>query len=174
MQIEVRPGNLSDLDRASSVLGEAFANYAWTRWTVDPEDHLHRVTELQRIALRSFGLAFGQVWVGLVGDIVQSVAVWMDTSIVVPSNVRHEVHLLTTELEGNRHEASAAAEREIAGWRPEERHFYLATVGTAPVMQGRGLASASPGARDCRRAGRLRLSRDVVPIERRFLLDVRL
>ena len=75
MQIEIRPGNRSDLDRASAVLGEAFADYAWTRWTVDPDDHLHRVTELQRIAMQSYGLAFGQVWVGVVEDIVQSVAV---------------------------------------------------------------------------------------------------
>ena len=37
VQIEVRPADLSDLDRASVVLGEAFADYAWTIWTVDPD-----------------------------------------------------------------------------------------------------------------------------------------
>jgi GNAT superfamily N-acetyltransferase len=142
VQIEVRTGSRADLDRASTVLGQAFADYAWTRWTVDPDDHQHRITELQRTALGSVGLPFGHVWVGVVEGIVQSVAVWMDTSIDVPSDVRHEVQRITTELEGIRHQASAAAERQIAGWRPRERHFYLATVGTAPPMQGRGLASA--------------------------------
>lgn len=142
VRIEVRTGGVWDLDRASTVLGQAFADYAWTRWTVDHDDHQHRITELQRTALESVGLAFGHVWVGVVEGIVQSVAVWMDSSIVVPSDVRHQVHRITTELEGVRHEASVAAEREIAGWRPQERHFYLATVGTAPPMQGRGLASA--------------------------------
>ena len=142
VQIDVRPGRLSDLDRASTVLGQAFSDYAWTRWTVDPDDHQHRVTELQRTALRCVGLPFGHVWVGVVEGIVQSVAVWMDSSIVVPSDVRHQVHRITTELEGVRHEASVAAEREITGWRPQERHFYLATVGTAAAMQRRGLASA--------------------------------
>lgn len=142
MSIEVRHADLSDLDRASVVLGEAFADYPWTRWTVDPDNHLHRVTQLQRIALRSFGLPFGQVSVAIMGDIVQSVAVWMDSAKAVPSNVHAEVQSITAELEGSRHEASIAAEREIAGWRPVERHYYLATVGTTPAMQRRGLAKA--------------------------------
>jgi len=142
VRIEIRPGNLSDLDRASAVLGEAFADYAWTRWTVDRDDHLHRVTELQRIAMQSYGFAFGQVWVGVVDDIVQSVAVWMDSTIAVPSGVYEKLRPITAELEGVRHEASLVAEREISGWRPVNRHFYLATVGTTPAMQGQGLASA--------------------------------
>jgi ribosomal protein S18 acetylase RimI-like enzyme len=141
VQIDVRPGSLSDLDRASAVLGEAFADYPWTRWTVDPDDHLRRITQLQRIAMWLYGLPFGHVWVGLVDDVVQSAAVWMDSAIVVPSD-DDQVRLITAELEGVRHEASVAAEREVAGWRPDERHFYLATVGTTPAMQGRGLASA--------------------------------
>jgi ribosomal protein S18 acetylase RimI-like enzyme len=142
VQIEVRPGQLSDLDRASAVLGEAFAAYAWTRWTVDPNDHQQRITQLQRIAMRSYGLPFGKVWVGVVDDTVQSAAVWMDSAIAVPSGVREEERSITAELEGVRHEASVAAERQISGWRPGERHFYLATVGTAPAMQRRGLAAA--------------------------------
>jgi ribosomal protein S18 acetylase RimI-like enzyme len=142
VQLEVRPASLSDLDRASIVLGEAFADYAWTRWTVDPDDHLQRIIGLQRIALGSFGLPFGHVWVGIVEDIVQSAAVWMNSANVVPSSVNDRVHLITAELEGRRHEASIAAGREVNGWRPVERHYYLATVGTTPGMQGRGLASA--------------------------------
>jgi ribosomal protein S18 acetylase RimI-like enzyme len=142
VQIEVRPGRLSDLDRASAVLGEAFADYPWTRWTVDPDDHLRRITQLQRTSMWLYGLPFGHMWVGLVDDVVQSAAVWMDSAIVVPSDVDEKARLITVELEGVRHEASVAAEREVAAWRPEERHLYLATVGTMPAMQGRGLASA--------------------------------
>jgi len=79
--------------------------------TVDPDDHLHRVTQLQWIALRSFGLAVGQVWVGIVEDIGQSVAVWMDSANVVPSSVHDQVNLITAELEDGRDQASTAAER---------------------------------------------------------------
>jgi len=142
MKIEVRPGVLSDLDRASVVLGEAFADYPWTRWTVDPDDHLSRVTQLQRLALQSYGLAFGRVWVAIMEDAVQSVAVWMDSAIAVPSGVSDRVQEITAEVEGRRHEASMAAEQELRGWRPVVRHYYLAAVGTTPPMQRRGLASA--------------------------------
>jgi ribosomal protein S18 acetylase RimI-like enzyme len=142
MQIETRPGIPSDLDRASQVLGEAFADYAWTRWTVDADDHLHRVTELQRIALQHQGFASGQVWVGAVDGRVCSVAVWMDSAVMVPSTIYEQLHPVIAQAEGSRHEASVAAEREIQGWRPNERHYYLATIGTIPAMQNRGIARA--------------------------------
>jgi hypothetical protein len=90
MDVEVRRANDADLDRAAVVLGEAFADYPWTTWTVDPDDHLRRITELQRIALRSYGLGFGQVWVGLVDGIVECAAVWMDSSVEVPASVREQ------------------------------------------------------------------------------------
>ena len=155
VEIEVRPGNLSDLDRASVVLAEAFADYAWTRWTVDPDDHQQRIAQLQRLAMRSYGFPFGQVWVGLADDIVQSAAVWMDSAITVPSGVYERARSITAELEGIRHEASSAAEQELSGWRPPDRHLYLATVGTAPAMQGRGIATAvlKPGLRAADAAG---------------------
>jgi len=47
-------------------------------------------------------LVFGHVWVAIVGDIVQSVAVWMDSAIVIPSSVHDQVQLITAELEGSR------------------------------------------------------------------------
>jgi ribosomal protein S18 acetylase RimI-like enzyme len=139
---EVRRAVVSDIDRASVVLGEAFADYAWTKWTVDPSDHLSRVTQLQRIALQSYGLPFGDVWVAMTDGALQSVAVWMDSAIVVPSAVHDRVRMITAALEGSRHEASMAAEQELSGWRPVVRHYYLAAVGTTPSMQGRGLARA--------------------------------
>ena len=142
MEVGIRRARLADIDPASVVLGEAFADYAWTRWTVDPDDHVRRVTELQRLALRSVGFAFGRVWVGTAGGVITSVAVWMDSHVVVPPEVHEDTHLVTAGLEGCRHEASVAAQREVEGWRPKPRHYYLAVVGTAPAMQGRGLATA--------------------------------
>jgi ribosomal protein S18 acetylase RimI-like enzyme len=142
MDVEVRRANVADLDRAAVVLGEAFADYPWTRWTVDPDDHLRQITELQRIALRSYGLGFGQVWVGLVDGIVECAAVWMDSSVEVPASVREQTAPLTAGLEGANHPASVAAQQQIRRWRPERRHYYLATVGTSPLAQRRGVASA--------------------------------
>ena len=142
MDVEVRRANDADLDRAAVVLGEAFADYPWTTWTVDPDDHLRRITELQRIALRSYGLGFGQVWVCLVDGIVECAVGWMDSSVEVPASVREQTAPLTAGLEGANHPASVAAQQQIRRWRPERRHYYLATVGTSPLAQRRGVASA--------------------------------
>ena len=56
-----RRAGVDDLGRASQVLGEAFASYPWTRWTVDPDDHQERITRLQLLALENLGMAFGEV-----------------------------------------------------------------------------------------------------------------
>lgn len=138
--MEIRRAVMNDVEEASSVLGRAFADYPWTRWTVDPNDHLRRITELQRLALLSLGLPFGATWVALVEDEIRSVAVWMDSDVVVPPEVQQETRRRAGELEGCRRDYSLAADREIADWRPPERHFHLAVVGTGRGMQRRGLA----------------------------------
>ncbi len=143
VQMETRRGTRVDLDRASEVLGEAFADYPWTRWTVDPENHLLRITALQRLALQHYGLPFGQVWVSTVDGVVHSVAVWMDSAVVVPTTVDEQLHPLMVTLEGSRHDASLAAQHDVRDWRPDRRHYYLGTIGTTPAMQGRGLARAT-------------------------------
>lgn len=147
VQVEIRRAAMDDLEAAASVLGRAFADYPWTRWTVDPEDHLRRVTELQRLALLSFGLPYGSVWVVAVNGEIRSVAVWMDSEVVVPPDVQEETRHRAGELEGCRRDYSLAADREVADWRPPGRHLYLAVVGTDPQMQRKGLAQQvlSPG-----------------------------
>jgi len=137
--IETRRAAPEDLRPASEVLGEAFADYPWTRWTVDPEDHQARVTRLQLLALEKLGLAFGEVWLSSLDGAVQSVAVWMDSAVLVPSSVHRAMAAAVAPLEGSRHEASLAAAQEIEGWRPTERHFTLAVLGTAPARQREGL-----------------------------------
>jgi len=139
MQIEVRPAVHADLEVAAQVLGEAFADYPWTKWTVDPDDHQGRITELQRLALRTLGFPFGQVWVGLLDGDVRCVATWMDSDIPVPRRVEADNEFVIEALEGSRHEWAVAALAQIHGWRPPARHFYLAAIGTTPSMQGRGL-----------------------------------
>ncbi len=136
-----------DLGPASEVLGEAFADYPWTRWTVDPADHQARVTQLQLLALENLGMAFGKVWLSCVDSTVQSVAVWMDSALPVPSSVHHAMDAAVAQLEGSRHDASLAAARQIEDWRPIPRHFTLAVLGTAPARQRQGLGglTLAPG-----------------------------
>jgi hypothetical protein len=139
VMIETRRADSDDLRPASEVLGEAFADYPWTRWTVDPDDHQARITRLQFLALENLGMAFGEVWLSSLDSRVQSVAVWMDSAVRVPSSVHHAMDAAVAHLEGSRHDASLAAAREIESWRPIQRHFTLAVLGTAPARQREGL-----------------------------------
>ncbi|MCU1399248.1 MAG: GCN5-related N-acetyltransferase [Acidimicrobiales bacterium] len=138
--IVVRRATVDDVDRSAAVLGLAFADYAWTRWTVDADDHVRRVTGLQRLALQAYGLAFGQVWLAVVDGVAESVAVWMDSAVDIPSDVHLRIADATAALAGTRSRASLDAESQLNDWRPRQRHLYLATVGTSPTMQRQGLA----------------------------------
>jgi len=140
--VEVRRATVPDLDAAAAVLGAAFADYPWTRWTVDARDHVWRITALQRLALERYGLAFGEVWLATVDDAITSVAVWMDSAATIPDAVHDGCRGEVAWLEGSRHSASVAAERELDGSRPSERHYFLATVGTVPAMQRVGIGRA--------------------------------
>lgn len=144
-----RPATEADVDRAAEVLGLAFHDYPWTRWTVDAHDHVARITELQRLCLVHFGLPHGQVWVTEVEGVIQCIAQWVDTARTVPAEVYEPLGPRFAELEGDRAAASAAAEAESHGWRPPQRHLYLATMGTTPEHQGRGLGvlTLGPGLR---------------------------
>jgi hypothetical protein len=152
---ETRRARHEDLERASEVLGEAFADYPWTRWTVDPDNHQERITRLQLLALENLGLPFGEVWLSGLEGTIQSVAVWMDSAVPVPSSVSRALNPVVAHLEGSRHDASLAAEREIEGWRPTQRHFILAVLGTAPARQKEGLGARTlvPGLTTADRQG---------------------
>ena len=131
----------ADLGRAAEVLGHAFGDYAWTRWVVDSRDHVDRITQLDRLFLAHFGLPNGNTWVTSVDGVIESVASWFDTAVTPASTAPDDIGAQFAALEGDRHEASAAADEEYHGWRPAERHLYLATMGTAPARQRMGLGA---------------------------------
>lgn len=144
MRITTRIAEAGDLDRAAEVLGDAFADYPWTRWTVDPSDHQRRISALQRIALEHFGLRRGAISVSSLEGTIHSVAAWTDTAAVSAARIDDRAMASqVAELEGTRHHASRVAEQQVEGLRPDQRHLYLGTVGTSQAMQGRGLASRS-------------------------------
>ena len=136
-----RLADASDLDRAAEVLGDAFADYPWTRWTVDRSEHQRRIIALQRIALEHFALPFGAISVSTVAGEIRSVAAWSDSAAVSAGNVDVAIQTQVAELEGSRHDASKVADRQVERLRPQKRHLYLGTVGTTRTMQGCGLAT---------------------------------
>ena len=142
MTLEIRRAAIDDLDRAADVLGAAFSDYAWTRWTIDSDDHVRRDTALQRLALAAYALPYGEVWVGLVDGSIECVAIWMQSDVEIPASVHAGVAESTVVLLGDREEASRSAEAQLSDWRPLRRHLFLGTIGTTPAMQRRGLGQS--------------------------------
>ena len=143
MRAGVRQAGVADVDAASAVLADAFADYPWTQWTVESHRHAERVKGLQRLSMDRIALPYGEVWVACDdGDNVMSVAVWMLPDSAVPASVLNEVGAAQATLEGTRHEASVKAEACVAALRPTTPHYYLGAVGTRPDHQREGLGTA--------------------------------
>jgi hypothetical protein len=145
MEVETRKAGWEDLDRCALVLGDAFANYPWTQWTVDPSDHQSRIVGLQRLSLEHFGLACGEVWVTTEDGVISSVVAWTDSARTEVQQLDRAIHAATATLEGSRHEASLAAEQQMARCRLARRHYYLGVVGTVTSQQGRGFGARTIG-----------------------------
>ena len=73
----IRQGAEADTGKAVKTLGDAFADYPFTRHTVDSRDHESHVRSLQRLFLTEIGMQCGKVWVS---DDVTAVAVWTTPS----------------------------------------------------------------------------------------------
>jgi GNAT superfamily N-acetyltransferase len=146
MTLHVRPAQPDDVPAAADVLADAFADYPWTRWTVDLDAHGQRLTGLFRLDLGTIALPYGHVDIGTTPEGPATVAVWLP-SAAVPEDVWAEVGAASVELAGSRAAAAAAAEAVLAPHRSSEEHLLLASVGVVRHQQGRGLGTAalSPG-----------------------------
>jgi GNAT superfamily N-acetyltransferase len=125
------------------VFADAFADYPWTRWTVDEHDHVQRVRGLQRSFMEHVALPHGEVWIAPDDhDRVASVAVWMLPDSSVPESAWATIGPVQRKYEGDRHDASLAAEATVAPLRPTAPHYYLGAVGTRADRQRQGFGTA--------------------------------
>ncbi len=138
----VRRAKGDDSDSVAAVLGGAFQDYEWTRWTVDARDHVARIAALQRLTFTELVLPFGEAWVAIEEDTVVSAAMWMLPDVGVPADVFERLAPPQAELEGDRHDASVAAEAAMEPYRSVHPHYFLGAVGTLPSHQRRGLGRA--------------------------------
>jgi ribosomal protein S18 acetylase RimI-like enzyme len=144
---DVRQASLGDVDEVSEVLAAAFHDYAWTRWTVEDDNHHERIRSLQRLAMVELAFPYGQIWLSLDGGGgVASAAVWMNPGQPIPPAVLADVAARSAVLEGERHDKAAAAQSVLAPLRPATPHYYLGAVGTRPDCrrQGHGRAVLWP------------------------------
>ena len=128
----------SDLIRASEVLGEAFYDYSWTRWTVDANDHQTRVTGLQRAALEFVGMPFREVWVTEVEVTIHSVAVSLCSQADIPQSPIDSILLVSRQLVGSRFKLSYAARETLKECLSNEPYSFLVTIGNVIVDAGTG------------------------------------
>ena len=148
MTVLVRPATPDDVPAAADVLADAFADYPWTRWTVDADDHGERLRALHRLYLSAVALPFGPVDVGETPERLVSVAVWVP-STAVPEDVWTRVGPAAAELAGDRATAGHEAEATLAGHRLEEPHVALAGLVIAPVLRPVRGARRAPAGRSC-------------------------
>ena len=125
----------AEIARLSAVLGEAFADYAWTRWTVDSERREARISAIQRLYLEHLGLPHGEVWAN---DARTAVAVLLPPKLgeLTPGPFTAELQDKLASLHGE-------SGRNLEHPLPEapEDAWTLATIGVAREEQGSGLGT---------------------------------
>lgn len=124
----------ADLPTLASVLGEAFHDYPWTRWTVPGEDRLARLAEIQGVYLAHAATHGGRVWTT---PDLDAVAVLIPASLPDPAP---EVGERIVALHGEGWQRVVDHEVAVGPRRPEA-DWLLATVGVDPSRQGRGLGT---------------------------------
>ncbi|MBB4661292.1 GNAT family N-acetyltransferase [Conexibacter arvalis] len=136
----IRRADAADLPAATATLAAAFADYAWTRWVVDPDDHPARLEGLYAIYLR-VALELGQLWVS---DDCAAVAAWTSSRAAAQQEELFEREGLVAEiarLSGSRIANVAAGVELLAAHAPSGEHWVLAAVGVRPERQGAGLGT---------------------------------
>ncbi|SHN74817.1 Acetyltransferase (GNAT) family protein [Geodermatophilus obscurus] len=146
MTLQVRAAALDDVPAAAEALADAFADYPWTRWTVDADGHGDRLRALHHLYLSAVAVPFGHVDLGEAGQELVGIAVWVP-STGIPDEVWAHVGPAAAEMAGHRAAAAAEAEETLADRRPREPHLTLASLGVVSHRQGQGLGAAllAPG-----------------------------
>lgn len=137
---EIRRATAADLPQAARTLAAAFADYPWTRWVVDPEDHVDRLEALYAIYLH-VALELGQLWVG---DDGAAVAAWTTSRAAAAQDelfAREGVVAKIARLSGSRIGNVLAGIDALAPHAPVDDHWVLAAAGVDPARQGAGLGT---------------------------------
>ncbi len=150
----MRRAAAEDLPALADTLAEAFADYPWTRWTVDGDRHAERLRGLYGVYL-DVALRFGQVWT--TGDCAGVAAwTWSPSDDAQAAYLREEgLDERVAELTGTRGGNAARAEGLLSQYALDEPHWNLQAVGVRPEARGRGLATTLLGSvlRQCDEEG---------------------
>lgn len=130
--VRLEHASAAEITDLAAVLAEAFADYAWTRWTVDSERREARTAVIQRLYLEHLALPHGEVWANE-GRTAVAVLLPPDLAELDPAPLTPELQEKLASLHGEsvRNLAHALPEPPPGAWT-------LATIGVAPREQGSG------------------------------------
>lgn len=138
--LSIRRAGPGDLAAATDVLVESHLDYVWERWAIPEGDRDARLRAVYEAELGFVAIPHGEVWMT---DDGTSVAVWLHRSSYrsVPDDDLAALDRVVSSAFGGRHGVIDEVEREIGRHRPDG-DWHLATMGTRPSHQRRGLGTA--------------------------------
>ena len=135
----VQRATVKDLDMVVEVLVDSHVDYVWERWALPWGDRGQRLEGLYMSMLRWLALPAGEVWMSRCG---QSAAVWLPAGADQDRGPEAIAQLETATVAafGDRLQIIGEIDEIIATQRPPAA-WILATMGTSPMAQGRGLGT---------------------------------
>ena len=141
----VRRATPADLDVVVDVLVQSHVDYVWEQWALPWPDRAQRLARVYRGDIARLALPEGEVWMTEGGE---SVAVWLPAGAWsgLDDADRAALEAVAQAEFGDRLALIEAVDAQISAARPASA-WHLATMGTRPAHQGRGLGAAVLGPR---------------------------
>lgn len=137
-----RRADVGDLDGVVATLVASHCDYVWERWALSARagEVPTLLDSLYRMDVSLLGLPFGQVWT--TGG-HEAVAMWLPAGAYsqLQDAAREEMDRVAVDCFGSRLDEIDRIDREVARLRPMS-DWHLATMGTHPSQQRRGLGTA--------------------------------
>ncbi|HEX7323648.1 MAG TPA: GNAT family N-acetyltransferase [Mycobacterium sp.] len=149
MDIDARSAGKDDIGALSQTLGRAFHDDpVWTWLLPDDKSRVARMTAFFAAATRHQHLAGGGVEVSCDGPVIGAAALWDPPGRWKPSRWA-QLRMLPGVIRGFglRSMAARAVEEMMNAVHPEEPHWYLAVLGSDPMVRGKGFGQAVMRAR---------------------------
>ena len=118
----------------------AHLDYVWEQWALPFPDRALRLERMTRLDLELVGLPHGKVWLH---DDGAAAAVWLPSGM--PSPLADNAVALTVAAEasfGRRLAHIEEVEELVRSHRPDEPHWFVATMGTVPERRRQGCGRA--------------------------------
>lgn len=138
--METRRATAEDVDVVVDTLVRAHLDYVWEQWALPFPDRALRLERITRLDLELVGLPNGKVWLHNEGA---AVAVWLPSGMpALPVDSAVALTAAAEESFGEHLAHIEEVEELVRSYRPDEHHWFVATMGTVPERRRRGCGRA--------------------------------